>query len=917
MRRALLFCGLVSVSCAGAAALPRLGVGGGQRVGFAGALLRAGLPFDYLSDTEQADVTALRRYDLLLMSTVSRFWEPWAPDCAAAVEQYLRGGGRALVELGLRLPGWPPGELRGEWPWPPKDQLHDFALTAALGRLPAGTNWPYSGTLHWPVVEPTDTQVLARYRHGREAGRPAILAKRLGLGELIALGPELSYQQGNWQPAYEELILAAVERLTDGRAKRQWAVPAESSDPAKAEADPPGPTAEAPVPAGWTKLGEAPRDGYMLRLTGPARLWLDHGGSGGAQAALTAGRFACGSHSAPLPGDARLVVVYRSSGRVRVFADGVQAAAWEQPGEPGGAVLASDGADQVLCQPLETVHFEDDFTRAGPLQAPWQTRGGPWLTGGTHRNESPIPGFALRAWPGTATAGEWFWSDYDCGVSLRPRGAKTVRLQLARWSDGDLVEAILPVEHGGVRVQRVKHGVVTKLGDAKGHLSEQQWTRVVLGCRAGRVTLSGDGARWLDVPAPDVGPGGIGLVVEGGDCLVDDVAVHGGPPELPVIHSPRFDKGREGMLDRDTWSHPAAAWEPDREQAGRFWHVGLLAGDFQFTVPLPAAASDATLTVWLDDGQAVKPSWVAPANGVVTITRHQSCVTARFVGPGSRGFRSGHSSLPIVSLDAMQWFSEKPLRLGLECRGLTLAPADLELRAAEVDEWQFDRALTTVWETAGDWLVGSRWPCMPEWSWLQGSGDPVAAVWTKSPLLGDAVVHALLGVRMQGKYGEHEGEPFERLRLSLCGDGHGPRSGYWLDLGGGPDGATRLYRRETVVASCPRHLTYPREAHNFWADVRFERHGARLDAFCQHRPLLSWTDPQPLPDGQVCLWAERNALMTPYVAVYGRHGPPRPVAGGVQRQRRDARGRHLARPAFDLLPALHALGRICGWEAAS
>ena len=929
MRRSLLLCAVVAGCGAPAADQPRIGVAGGQRVGFAGVLLRAGLACEYLSDVEQCDVDALRRYDLVLAATLSRRFEPWTPDAAAALEQYVRDGGRALYELGTRLPGWPLTRLDNVWLWPPMGKHHDFRLVTGLDhpllrRLPSGKRYTFTGTLHAPRQDPPGALVLARFVQGVGDGdaqdRPAVVAARLGAGQVIALAPELSYHQGNWSPEFDDLLLAAVETLTDGRARRVWAAEPAPAAPV-AEGPPPAPPApggESRVPAGWTVLGEAAAEGYALPLSRPARLWLERVGEAGVEVVWRDGRLVVGPRGgAPwltqvLPADAQVVLVRRSESLL-VAADGVARGRWALGAPRGDCLAAGDaagdaavGGDGLAFQPLEALWFADDFTRAGPLSEPWRVARGLWLTGGAHRNESAIPGFALRARDGVASVGEWFWSDYDVALSIRPRTARVVRVRIGCWGASHWLEAELPVRPGQVRLARVTPGGRRVLGARPGHLPAHQWRRVRLGWHDGRARLALDGDTLLDVPVGDLGPGGVALAAEGGDALCDDVQVGAVPPDLPVIHSPRFDKGRQGLLDRDTWAHPAAAWEADR-QPGRLWHVGLLTGDFRLALPVRRDGAS-RLALWLGPARGGAPRFVLSGAELPDGTR----VTLVRQGDQVR--------LTVGGRERAATALAGPLVLGLQIAGLRLAPAEVELRAAEVDEWQFDRAPTTVWETAGDWAVGSRWPCMPEWGWLHGVGDPLAALWSKRRIVGDMVVHALLGARMRGEYGAREGEPFERLCLTIAGNGRQPRSGYWLELGSGPDGASRLYRRDRhgqkLVASCPRRLTYPREAHNFWADVRLERRGARLAVYFQRRLLLTWTDPQPLADGQVCLWTERNALMTPYVAIYGRAGKLCPVPGEVQRRRQERRDLRAARPAFDPLPALHALRRLVGAEDA-
>ncbi|NUQ01804.1 MAG: hypothetical protein HUU35_18315, partial [Armatimonadetes bacterium] len=122
---------LVVAADISAAPLPTVGIGGALRLGFGGALRRAGIPFDYLTTAEQCDPDALRRYDLVLMADLMERYEPWRDDAMLALDSYVMGGGRLLCQPGARLPramaGW---KIEERWPpgWPPVTEPRSFRL---------------------------------------------------------------------------------------------------------------------------------------------------------------------------------------------------------------------------------------------------------------------------------------------------------------------------------------------------------------------------------------------------------------------------------------------------------------------------------------------------------------------------------------------------------------------------------------------------------------------------------------------------------------------------------------------------------------------------------------------------------------------------------------------------------------------
>ncbi len=905
---------VLGLAAAPAAELPRIAIGGGLRLGFGGILLRAGLPFDYLADREQCDLAVLSRYDLVLMSDLNERWEPWRLDALAALDQYVRQGGRLLTAAGNRLPtamaGW---RIRYHGPrWPPRTDRREFALLPPdrapddpfFTLLPAQRQWEFHGEIQ--EVDPQDraTATWARFVAGPAKGSPAVLHRRHGRGELVVLAANVSYMQGNWDPLYDDLVLAIVDRLSHGRARAQWA-----AEPAAPAATPlAGAEASGEPPEGFTALGDAAADGYAVQLPHQAELSLERQGQRELRLMVANGRLVlarAGATSEPLL-DTKLppsgqLVLYRGPRRVVVANDGELLATAELPAVPAGACSARS-ADQVLFQPLEPLWFADDFTRQGGLEPPWAIGRGTWLLGGTNRPESSVFGFALRGWDGAVRVGEWFWSDYEAAVTIRPRGAKQVRLRTARWDGGHYLELVLPVGHDGGHINQVTSRGVTQLARDLPGLPIQQWTRVSLaGSTAGAVATIG-GRRWSVVRAAGQ-LGGIELVAEKGDALFDDVQVAARDADRSVrLHPPRYDKGPDGLLDRDTWSHPAAAWLPGRRR-GEFQHVGRFNRGFSLRLPIRRGDGAAGLRVTATPEHGAASPLVELDNEALVDGQELRVDWSPGRARWSLAGRVTEVAAPAASVG-----------LELAFDGLTLAAADLDLRAEEVQEWVFDHALHEAWETEGEWSVGARWPCMTQWSWLTGAGTPKAALWSRQAYRGREtalVVQAYLGVRMMGVYGEREGEPLERLRLTIAGDGHHPRSGYQVDLGGGPDGFSRLYRKDRVVATATRHLSYPREIHNSWMDLRVEWVRPTVRVWCQRRPLLEYTDPAPLEGGQICLSTDHNVLVTPYVAVYGNGSADRTALPAVQqKQRLEHFNNRLARPNFDPLRLLRTLARL-------
>ena len=890
-----------------------MAVVGGLRLGYGGVLLRAGIPFDYLSDHEQCDLDCLRRYDLVLAAGFQRKAETWSADALRALDSYVLGGGHLLCELGS-LPPDALGKVKRKHAghkWDPEGTDRPFIINHGEHRflqlLPPHALFEYGGTaLRFEQLD-DDTTVLGHFTKPPLEGIPAVLARRYDHGELVYLNGNLSYLQGNWAARYEPLIGACVEYLSGGAAKPQWDEPRGLPTPTL-----PPPTVDTPYPlVECTRdAGPAPAEGYAVRFRAdpaePVVMHLEWGGperpaagwllqAADQRLTLTAAGSSRPALSVAVqPGEE--LVLQRLPDRLSILRRGAVVATVKGPLAPGlGCFLQAPS--EPLFQPLGQLYQADDFTRTGQLTNPWAQHGGRWQLTGLGPPYRRVPELALRGWGGGVSLGDWFWSDYEAAVAARPTSAREVRLAVAQWDDQNRLELRLAVGRGHSRLVRVRDGRESTLAESNRRLLRDQWFRPALRCADGQAVATVDGEVWLSAKGVDAGAGGITLGSVGGETIFDDLLVHETRTPLPSprIHPADYDKGDDGLLDRDTWSHPAAAWVPTRTPR-EFWHVGRFVDDFRLRVPLYPTGPNPRLEFLVGEtrDRVARRLPVPLGLGPVAELRRRNGRCELVYGP---------LRLPVEL--------PRSVCLGLHWEDLSLAPADLELTADAVREYVFDRAASDWWEAEGTWQVGSRWPCQPQWAWLTGTGTPQAVWWLKHRVTGDLSLQALLGVRMLGRYGHDDNEQFERLRVTICGNGRDPWRGYTMELGATDDGLSRLYRRHKVVATSTRRLPPWREVHNFWGDLRIDRHGSRLTVWFQSRPLLEYDDPNPLPDGQIALWTEQNAIVTPYLAVYGQQAETVRQPGKQQlRERWWQRQREHLRIGAKPLPAGLALSRL-------
>jgi len=894
---------LLLLSTLAAAAPTRIGLVGGHRVGYGGVLLRAGLNYRYLDIRESCEVGELAAYDVILCSNVWSKTEPWAEDSMQAVQSYVEQGGHALLSMGFVARDALPlkGRKYVAAAKPPEETGRAFALVPGdhgfLKRFEPRHRWEYGAAVN-RLDEVDEMTVLARFTEGEAAGHPALVAAKYGRGELLYSAIDLAYIQGDWFPLYDDLILAAVDYLTGGRAKPVFDS-GQVEEPVAGQTEL-APQAERAVPAGFSELGDVPSGGYAIRVPFdvPRKLRLENG----LELALTPGA-AEFRQPGGKPARARLaaaheVIVFRRPARLDLLVDGGSVAGWDKLPPPAGQV-AVDRADGLVYQPCEPPYFGDDFTRDGELSEPWQRGNGLWRLTGTGPPYVRSPSFALRGRDGWVTAGEWFWSDYELAVSARPQTARHITLRVGEQGQPGY-EFRVPVEQGNATLSRVGPQW-TPLGEADGAAPIGQWTRLSLSVIDGQVSAAIDGRTVLEAQDTTRFCGGIGIGIGGGEAFLDDVVVQRPDPvsALPEVHPIGFDRGPDGLMDRDTWSHPAAAWVPD-DQTGTLWQIGRFAGDFELTVPFRADRGGAKMAIAAAlervPGHEVIQARLTPGVHWLTLARQGE------VWSGSVDGQPRTVAPP----------AEGSVCLGLQPSGGRILIEGLRLRASDVSEMVFEQAPAGWWATAGDWQTGSRWPCMPQFSWLNGTARPTAELWQKTPVAGDLVAQALIGARMLQRLRSDEQEKFDGMRLTICGNGRDPRSGYSLELAADPSGYTRLYRGKRIVATSTVGMPPWRERHNLWVDLRLERHGNTIAGWYQNRCLFRYTDPDPLKDGQVGVSTPHDTLVTPYLAVYGVAKPARALPDKVRTELAAIRRQRRFRAGVQAMPAVTVLKQWLG-----
>ncbi|MBN2450320.1 MAG: protein kinase [Lentisphaeria bacterium] len=184
-------------------------------------------------------------------------------------------------------------------------------------------------------------------------------------------------------------------------------------------------------------------------------------------------------------------------------------------------------------QKVGALVFADEFMHAEGELGEWRPESGTWRV---HALQNPIRSanafsFSGQGEDALATAGQWFWRDYQMSVSVLPLPGSAFGVKM-NWTGNENTYEILwrPGKGGNagfLSVDRVAHRARSTLGHAPVAITPEQWYRLEVSQAHGLLTVSIDGVTVLDVqdPAPLLG-GRIGLWTRGGEgTLFDDVAV--------------------------------------------------------------------------------------------------------------------------------------------------------------------------------------------------------------------------------------------------------------------------------------------------------------------------------------------------------------------------------------------------------
>jgi hypothetical protein len=553
-----------------------------------------------------------------------------------------------------------------------------------------------------------------------------------------------------------------------------------------------------------------------------------------------------------------------------------------------GSMGGSAEFSETRYQPIEPVHFSDDFMRTSNDAAQWSVLDGAWRLQAVGDPRLAANGFfyvgqgAPRA---IAATGHWFWSDYTLRASVRAKGAGAMGV-CAYLQDKDNYFLFRWDTHRKELI-KVFQGHPIPIADAPGGFEPNQWYRLTLSVQGDTLRAAIDGVPIFESKGQTLfGQGKIGLYCEGDvETNFDDVLVTpADEPDAETIE-PQFTRQFTLEQTMEGWANAKGEWTSASATPDTFYHRGTFFGDHALKIRLTnVGATPASLNATLcGDGVSLTSGYTLQLD-----TSDGKTVSARLLRQGQpvtqvinlpyrepmevcleRRGREIHASLashPLWRFDDRAPLSGR--KAGYQAQGWRVSFAAAEVQARQVLDYTFYRAPTDWRVTAGTWEVASRWTCSPGWSWFGGWSRDLAAVWNKREFAGDVVVQMFVAPRMDPQ------DTYQRvgnLCITLCGDGNDVNSGYNFVFAGDHNRVTRLLRGNQVVQETNQVLLpvpFHGAGHRRWFHVTAEKIGNTVSLYVDHQLAARFTDPQPLTGRRVALWTRNSGMMVARATIY-------------------------------------------------
>ncbi|MHB9134468.1 MAG: LamG-like jellyroll fold domain-containing protein [Armatimonadota bacterium] len=562
--------------------------------------------------------------------------------------------------------------------------------------------------------------------------------------------------------------------------------------------------------------------------------------------------------------------------------------------------------DDLRVQRLEAVSFADNFMRSSSEgTGAWTIRSGKWglasawegdPRGNAHDFINVVFAQNPFAWrghgtPAICTTGSDAWEDYTLSAAVQPAARGAVGLLVNRQEDGTaLLLRWSPVNDRGLKggqlvLYRLAGKSRTVLASSPGGYLPGQWYRlsVITGVQEVRVVV--DGRERL--VAKNITPwrGGIGLYTEGKrGATFDDVTAYGHTLNTDLLAENGLRQLGERIREDKDMRKWANDWEAFSGALNAYLHKGEFYGDSRLSVYMtPEGNRSGELCLVLNgNGQDLNTGYRA------VIRRAYGGKVKYLLYAGTKQLQAQQGELLSADEEYALQLRHEGGRLQLDLDGATVASAPApdgapgrriayqatgcfakSHEAVALGRNVLDYLFTDApvdWVSEGAWASTVRWACDARWSFLSGWSHGDAVLWHKQRFAGDQSFDAVLAPKME--YPDARvlyAERYCRMGITICGDGHNPRTGYAAifgapDAAGNPNRRTVLLRQGVVVAEIGLFLPPKDEVHKQWSHLRLNKHGSTVELWVDQRQVLTYTDPHPIDSGVPAVWTTDNGL---------------------------------------------------------
>ena len=532
----------------------------------------------------------------------------------------------------------------------------------------------------------------------------------------------------------------------------------------------------------------------------------------------------------------------------------------------------------------------------------WLTVGGEWrqIAPAEWDRETWAGGVVVRA-PDRANLvwGDSSWRSYTLGALLGPwqegalglcfRYQDALNFYSVRWQ-----KASRPA----LRLCRTDNGrdkVLAEVPVPEDHAPH----RLGVSSERGSIIVSVDGRAVMRAFDFSFLGGRCGLFAEGiRSGNFSEVAYDFLPERLPLS---KFHRAFSAETSMSVWAQALSDWTknahtgPDGNSVEVNWHRSDFHGDVRADVRLPAPPGPGSEFgivlngngVDLTEGFVVRLRRPSEEEGskdgvVAELVSGDEVLTAKSLSWSAGGRvlkvqRVGRSLAVFCGDDLLLVLHDADpgdgRRLGWYAAGIPTGYDDIEIYSENVVNCTFNTAPTEWRVGSGIWGVTNKWQCDPRWSFFSGSGDGLAALWSKRPIEGDFTIEYYVGNKMDRERGGRY-EYAKDMNITVCADGKDLTSGYTFLFGGFDNSITCLYRgkeRFCVPAPDKRIVIDRKGLHRRWYHVRVSRTQNRLEMRIDDQVVLSKTDDDPLTGGHWALWTWNNGITIARVRISAEH----------------------------------------------